>query len=51
MNNDIDAGFTALRKNLENHGKGREIKKNLENLGNFIWKSEAPEKTRNFILK
>ena len=39
MNNDIDAGFTALRKNLENHGKGREIKKireNLENLGNFI---------------
>ena len=32
-------GFTALRENLDNQGKGRKIQKireNLENSGNFV---------------
>ena len=41
MNNDVNVGFTALRKNLENHGKGRKIKKN----------QGKPEKLRELYLK
>ena len=36
---------------MEKEEKLKKIRENLKNLGNFIWKSEAPEKTRNFILK
>ena len=40
-------GFTSLREKSEIQGKGRKIQKireNLENSGNFVWKSEASGK-------
>ena len=47
------ARFAALMENLENQGKGRRIQKigeNLENSGNFVWKSDASGKTQGILF-